>query len=107
MNNTEFELFLHDLDRDTARWINVASEVDVSSLKDLPYRKGELLEKTKQSINKTLSALQMDIIDLRKAVTLTNELILLTNLADSASSMADLASKLDIKNAADSDKYSS
>ena len=36
-----------------------------------------------------------------------NELILLTNLADSASSMADLASKLDIENAANSDKYSS
>ena len=34
MNKAEFELFLHDLDRDTVQWINVASEVDISSLKD-------------------------------------------------------------------------
>jgi hypothetical protein len=78
MNKAEFELFLHDLDRDTVvQWINVASEVDISSLKDLPYRKGELIEKTKQSLNKTLSALQTDVSDLRKTVTLTNEFILL------------------------------
>lgn len=39
MNKAEFALFLHDLERDTARWMNVASEVDVSSLKDLPYQR--------------------------------------------------------------------
>lgn len=64
------------------------------------------MEKMKQSLIKTLLAIQPDVNDLRKSVTLTGQLVLLTDLEDAASSMSDLAANLDIESPADLNKYS-
>jgi hypothetical protein len=87
--------------------MNMGSEVDVSSLKDLPYRKGQLMEKAKNRLHKNLSAIQDDVGSLRKAVTLTSQLDLLLDLEETASSMDDLGNDLDFENSADLDKVSS
>jgi hypothetical protein len=105
MNKAEFNLFLHDLERDSARWMDTVSEVDASSLKDLPYRKGELMDKVKVTLHTSLLAVRDDIVTLRKNITLTSEVDLLADLEGVATSMSDLGYDLDYENAADSDKY--
>lgn len=106
MNNTEFDLFLHDLDRDSARWMNVASEVDVSSLKDFPYQKGHLTDSTKQNLRRSLMAMRQDIASLTTRVTLVGQIDLLMDLEEAKSLMADFVGNLDIENQADMDKFS-
>lgn len=105
MNKTEFYLFLHDLERDSDRWMDTVSEVDVSSLKDLPYRKGELMDKAKVSIRESLLTVRNDVRTLRKNVTLTAQIDLLMDLEGLETSMSDVGYNLDYENAGDSDKY--
>jgi hypothetical protein len=106
MDKNQFQLYLHDLDRDTTRWIGVVSEVDVSSLKDLPYRKGRLMEQVLGTLRGDLSEIQKEIVDLKSDPTLTAQVELLMELEEAKSSMDDLTSDLDIQAPADMDKFS-
>jgi hypothetical protein len=106
MKSAEFQIFLHDLDRDLVRWRSVVSEVDVSSLKSLPYNKGRLMETGKSTLRKYLSAIQKDVSGLRTQVTLAQQIDLLVDLEEAQGEMAALATYLDIENPADMDEYS-
>ena len=105
MNKAEFELFLHDLDRDTARWMNVVSEVDVASLKDLPYQKGHLIDKAKGTLRTDLLAIRDDVTSLKNHVTLISQIDLLMDLEQAEDAMDGLACDLDIKNPEDMPKF--
>jgi hypothetical protein len=93
----ELELFRND-DRDTARC--VASQMDVSSLKNLSYRKGQLMEKNKAVSQQNAFSASDGRYRFKKSSD-SHQRTYLTNLADTASSMANLVSRLDIENPAD------
>jgi hypothetical protein len=105
MDKNQFQLFLHDVSRDSVRWMEVVSEIVVASLKDLPYRKGQLVDTVKRTLSKNLASIQEDIGNLQKSVTLTSQLDLLWDLEEAKGSMDDLASDLDIEDPTDMDKF--
>ena len=106
MTNTELELFLHDLDRDSARWKGVVDEVDVDSLKDLPFRKCQLMEKARTSLGKNLAQLSSNIASVREFPSLAHQLELVMALVETEEGMDELSSNLDIESSADMEKFS-
>ena len=108
MNKTEFELFLHDLERDTSRWMNVVSEVDVASLKDLSYEKGQLMDEVKGTLRANLLAIRHDVTSLKNHVTLVGQIDLLMGIEEAEGSMEELVTDLNIvvENPVDAVKYS-
>jgi hypothetical protein len=107
MEKSEFNLYLHDLGRDLARWRNLTDRIDVSSLKNLSDKNSRLMEKSKQSCLQSFSIVQEDINRLNGSSTLANQIALFSDLKDLASSTNDLLGNLGYSSAVDIDKYNS
>jgi hypothetical protein len=105
MKKAEFQLFLHDLERDTNRWIEVVAEIDPAILKKLPYEKGHLMEMSKKNLNDSLASVLQDVSDLRTGTTLSVQVELLMDLEETKAGMDDLEGNIDVEEDADMDKF--
>lgn len=99
-------LFLHDLKRDSARWQSLANEVDSTTLKDLPYMKGHVMDVAKGQCLKDISKLQEDIGEISQNAGIAVQVQLLSDLEDLQGSTIELGSDLDVENPSDVDKLS-
>jgi len=101
----EFHTFVQTLAQDVKRWKGSVSEIDISSLSDLSYDKGKVMDDSKNVCLKQLKTLEDDVQLLSKKISLTNLVVVLVDLENTQVSLSELDATLDDENEKDVDAY--